>query len=398
MLKYLKINNLLSYGPESNGLELGPLNVVIGANGSGKSNLLEIIGLLKAAPENLAEPVKESGGVSDWLYQNGSKTRQGVEACIDVIVECHDSAGDLRHTLQFTEHGQRFEVVDEKITYPEARPGKTEPYFFYKYQRGHPVLNQLKVDADRSDNTSENKRQLKREEVHPEQSILSQIKDPSSYRELSFLSKQYSSIFLMRDWTFGRYTKPRQEQKLGLPSDILTDTCDNLPLVLAEILPEIEEELVHHLQALYPRIKSIYTKPVGDRLQLFFKEGKKLIPATRLSDGTLRYLCILTALLHPNPAPLICIDEPELGLHPDVLPSLADLLLQSSQRTQLIVTTHSDILVDALHDHPETIVTAESSEAGTSLHRLDVKDLEKWLNKYSLGELWTRGEIGGVRT
>jgi predicted ATPase len=94
---------------------------------------------------------------------------------------------------------------------------------------------------------------------------------------------------------------------------------------------------------------------------------------------------------------LICIEEPELGLHPDVLPALAELLKESAERTQLIVTTHSDILVDALTDRPEAVMVAEKTEIGTTLTRLDAGRLKPWLEKYRLGQLWTRGEIGGTR-
>ena len=95
--------------------------------------------------------------------------------------------------------------------------------------------------------------------------------------------------------------------------------------------------------------------------------------------------------------PLVCIEEPELGLHPDVLPALADLLKEASQRTQLIVTTHSDELVDALTDTPDAVVVAERGESGTTLTRLSADKLKPWLEKYRLGQLWTRGEIGGTR-
>ncbi|MBM3326559.1 MAG: chromosome segregation protein SMC, partial [Calditrichaeota bacterium] len=99
-----------------------------------------------------------------------------------------------------------------------------------------------------------------------------------------------------------------------------------------------------------------------------------------------------------EPPPLICIEEPELGLHPDVLPGLADLLVEASSRTQLIVTTHSDILIDALSSHPEYIVTCEKHDGKTELHRpASERDLSKWLKQYSLGNLWLKGEIGGKR-
>jgi predicted ATPase len=115
------------------------------------------------------------------------------------------------------------------------------------------------------------------------------------------------------------------------------------------------------------------------------------------SDGTLRYLCLLAILCDPEPPPLVCIEQPELGLHPDILPKVADLLLQASQRTQDIVTTHSDVLVDAMTEHPEAVVVCEKHEGESEMHRLRQDELASWLGKYRLGQLWTRGQIGGTR-
>ena len=93
----------------------------------------------------------------------------------------------------------------------------------------------------------------------------------------------------------------------------------------------------------------------------------------------------------------MAIEEPELGLHPDVLPTLARLLIEASERTQLVVTTHAPGLIDALSDTPESVFVCERGQDGTSLERLDANQLAPWLEKYRLGELWTRGEIGGTR-
>jgi len=86
-----------------------------------------------------------------------------------------------------------------------------------------------------------------------------------------------------------------------------------------------------------------------------------------------------------------------LGLHPDILPKLADLLASASQRTQIIATTHSDILVDAMTEHPEAVVVCEKHEGMTRIRRLKQEDLSAWLGKYRLGQLWTKGELGGTR-
>ena len=133
-------------------------------------------------------------------------------------------------------------------------------------------------------------------------------------------------------------------------------------------------------------------------MTLFLEEAdNREIPATRLSDGTLRYLCLLSILLHPEPPPLIVIEEPELGLHPDLLPTLADLLATASERSQLIVTTHSDVLVDALTDTPESVVVCEKHDGQTEMRRLDKDDLTKWLQDYTLGNVWSSGQLGGNR-
>jgi len=99
-------------------------------------------------------------------------------------------------------------------------------------------------------------------------------------------------------------------------------------------------------------------------------------------------------LLSPNPPSLVCIEEPELGLHPDALSLVAELLVAATQRTQIIVTTHSDALVSELTDHVESVLVCEHL-GGTQLRRLRSDDLSHWLDKYRLGDLWRMGELGG---
>lgn len=150
---------------------------------------------------------------------------------------------------------------------------------------------------------------------------------------------------------------------------------------------------------LYEGVEDVTTKVQGGTIQIFFHEEglDRPVPASRLSDGTLHYLCLLTILLHPEPPPLICLEEPELGLHPDIIPKVADLLLDAAQRTQLIVTTHSETLVSRLSEVPECVVVCERDDRGTHLRRLEPEKLRAWLDKYMLGELWRMGEIGANR-
>jgi predicted ATPase len=213
------------------------------------------------------------------------------------------------------------------------------------------------------------------------------------------MGEVFGRIRIYREWSFGRYTPPRLPQPADLPNDYLQEDGRNLGLVLNRLRrePTIKNRLLENMARLYAGLDDYEVIVEAGTVQVFLQEGRWAVPATRLSDGTLRYLGLLAILCHPTPHPLVCIEEPELGLHPDMIPHIATLLRDAATRTQLIVTTHSDILVDALTEVPETIIVCEKHDGATRLTHLSAKDLEPWLKKYRLGDLWTRGEIGGTR-
>jgi predicted ATPase len=384
LIHRLRVSGLLSFGPDGIDLPMQDLNVLIGPNGSGKSNLIEVLSLLRASPTSLPQPVKEMGGVREWLWKGEESTHA---AAIEATVSNPQGKMPVRHMLKITEHGERFEVVDERIENERPRPGQADTYFYYRFQDGHPVLNDF----------SQQRLQLQRENIKPEESILSQVKDPERYPVLSWLQDQYQRIKIYRNWSFGPMAEWRREQSAHGRADVLSEGGENLALVLSKIRPRVKG-LLASLQKLYEGISDIHLTVEGGNVLLFLEEtGGREIPATRLSDGTLRYLSLLAVLLHPDPPPLVAIEEPELGLHPDVLPHLADLLVQASRRTQLVVTTHSRILVDALTDYPSSVLVCSKEEGESQISRLDQAALRAWLDKYTLGSLWSKGEIGGNR-
>ncbi len=391
----ITLRGILSFDPTSPPLELRPLNVLIGPNGSGKSNLLEAIGLLHAAPKDLSSPVKEAGGVSDWLW----KGEKNGTATIEVVIENPESRMPIRHSFSFVEHGKRFEVTTERIENKDAFPEYDEPFYYYQNDRGFIRLKRMgqRGSPPTSEEDATEDRELPRDKINPEESVLSQIKDPENYPILASLAEFYGQIRLYREWSFGRYTAPRQPQKADLSSNYLSETCENLALVLNTFRRHAKREMIEALNDFYPDADDFNVQIIGGYVQLYLEEGRFSMPATRLSDGTLRYLCLLAILFHDDPPPLVCIEEPELGLHPDVLPKLAELMISASKRCQLIVTTHSDILVDALSKTPESVVVCEKHNGRTRMQRLSSKSIEPCLDKYRLGELWLKGEIGGTR-
>ncbi len=393
-IRTIRLQDILSYGPAAVELALEPLNVLIGPNGSGKSNLINVLSVLRGAPRNLAETIRSRGGTTEWLWKGRDRL---APASVEITVEHPTEKMPLRYGLSFTAVRNRFELYDETLENEEPQPGHENPFFYYRYQRGDPVVNVRSL----SSNTGFDERRLAREKVHPEESILSQRRDPDSYPELTYFATQVERIGIYREWNLGPDTPFRQPQNADLPQDTLLEDGANLGLVLNKLmnLPLVKREIMQRIRTFYPDIEDIATAIVGRTVEVFFHEKglRHPVPAVRLSDGSLRLLCLLAVLCHPEPHLITCIEEPELGLHPDVIPDIADLLIAASKRTQLVVTTHSDILIDALTDVPESVIVCEKRQGETRLHRLERENLKPWLKKYRLGELWSKSEIGGNR-
>ena len=408
-LSKLRVQNLLSFGAKGVEVNLTPLNVLIGPNGSGKSNLIEVVGLLNSAPEDLAEPFRETGGVAEWIWKGGSKAPTAViEATVNVSQKAKrasftlpsrrrsgtrpPSCAALSYRLEFRPSNYQLEIVDERIqaeSLPRASVWQPSPEVFFAYENGRPVLN------------VRGKRQMLRpEEINPQKSVLSQRKDPEQYPELTEIGRLFASFRFYRDWEFGIGSRARKASPADAPADFLEESTRNLALMVNQLndRPETKAELLKYTQTFYADAESINTTIVGGQVDVRLQEKSKFnISAARLSDGTLRWMALLTILLHPSPPPLVCLEEPELGLHPDVIRPLAKLLVQASERMQLIVTTHSDALVDELTETPEAVIVCEKDAGSTTLKRLERRELSRWLKEYTLGELWHKGQIGGTR-
>ncbi len=412
LIHRLKVAGLLSFGPAGIDLPLEPLNVLIGPNGSGKSNFLEAVALLQTASRGITGSISRLGGIGEWLWK-GPNAPQSITM---EIAADYPPASGLTHSLTMAGRNGRTEVTHEQVEPSETHISEPTGRSYYRPPKDPATaleIARVNTEADREDtkrkqpasdwSTPRIAAKLRpgaidfASEVEPEQSFLSWAATPD-YPALWHLKGAYDRIRLYRRWSFGPSTSLRQPASAHERSDFLNEECTNLAPVLSNFPGESKRQLITALKKLYEGIVDIKCPVVGGTVTLFLEEAdNREIPATRLSDGTLRYLCLLSVLLHPEPPPLIVIEEPELGLHPDLLPTLADLLIAASDRSQLIVTTHSDVLVDALTDTPESIVVCEKHDGQTEMRRLDKDDLTKWLKDYTLGNLWSSGQLGGNR-
>lgn len=391
VIQEITLRNFLSFGPETPPFEMKPLNVLIGPNASGKSNFLDALALCRALPTDIHRFLLSGGGLGEWCWKGNPGHTISVE-----LVTRYPGSSPLRYTFAFMSIGNTLSVIGERISNDATGIGNDAMgrcFAFYDFNHGQPEIASKLDDGGYMTGGTQDA------QIDTRRSILSQLRDPKRYPQLTFLCDLFGKPRLYRDWTQGRRSPLRGHQPTDLPTNLLLEDYSNLGLVLNRlcIQPSIRTAILARLRDLYHDFEEISFEVESNGIQVQFQERGFTIPAMRLSDGTLRYLCLLAILLNPEPPPVVCIEEPELGLHPDLLPKIADLMVEASERMQLVVTTHSDIIVDALTEHPECVVVCEKGENGTEMKRLDGEKLKVWLDDYRLGDLWMRGHLGGTR-
>lgn len=391
-IRRLGLRGLLSFPPDMEPFELQSLNVLIGPNGSGKTNLIEALELLRATPTDFAAAIRDGGGAEEWLWKGENPTRR---AAMDIEIggKAQSTGRTLRYRLEFASSNNRVEVLDEAIEEASsASPDHEDVHFHYRFQQGNPVINV----KDKATEDSGSKRRLKMDGLLTDQSVLAQCKEPDLSPEVAWVGRMFGRIHVFREWTFGRHAPLRQPQPADLPTDRLLPDNRNLALLLNEIEHRDPRRLNQLIEQFLPGFERLSTKVAGGTVQFHLHESgfESPIPPARLSDGTVRFIAILATLLAPSPPPLVCIENPELGLHPDALTLIADLMFEAAERMQLVVTTHSDALVSELSQRPEAVVTCERLGTATTLERVDPERLAHWLKDYTLGDVWRMGALG----
>lgn len=409
-LKSIHPVNLLSFGPKTEPIELRQLNILIGPNGSGKSNLIEVIRLLHVLPDK--DPwslVLATGGVGEWIWKGRKK--KDSECKLTAYFSLRGTDAEIQEDLSFSVvldvFGASFRIKTETLGILGKGYSIDRDRIWLERDGSELAVHQKQARERRPHDSFRSKETSFGNDLS--RSVFSQLASPSL--QTYSLSRDFPEVFktaeflesfdFHQDWEFGADCPPRDPTPVGQPVAKLEENGYNLAQMLAHLRDNYKpvfEQITDLTRRFYEPTKSVEVRLNMTHLQIYIEEkGGFSTPATRLSDGMLRWLALLCVLLNPTPPPVTCIDEPELGFHPDILPTLADLLRDASTRTQLIVTTHSSVLVDAFSDDPESICVCEKVDGSTVIKRLSKPDLNVWLKDYSLGNLWTSGEIGGNR-
>ncbi len=408
-IKSLHLQNILSFRDAK--LDLQPLNVLIGANGSGKSNLIDVIALLQSVPGDLAGFLRRNGPTGDWVWKGGPVDSEvGLPEVLAAIHDPKKPNMPLEYDLRLDTSDDGVKVVHEGLT--DIRPTGDQlrrVYFSRNADRSGLVASTGGAHPELTGETSQIR--LNPDAVGSAQSVFNAIRDPSSFSVLSTTAFRLSAIKSYRSWHVGRDSPVRRPQRTDGDPNFLEEDFSNLALVVNDLLSRrLEPSLDSYIKRFYESYESLHPRIFGNTIELIINEAgmSSALPASRLSDGTIRFIALLAILCHPDPPPLICIEEPEIAMHPDSLGLIAELLRKASERTQIIVTTHSPEFVSHFSDEPECIVVCDrDAEEGTRFRRLSRQELTEWqdvyqqtgkeLVVYGLSEMWMSGSIGGVR-
>lgn len=344
-------------------LKLGAINVLIGANGSGKSNFIGVFSFLNAIREgSLQDYIIKAGGADKILYFGSKVTK---ELYIDLSFE--DGMNRYEITLQPTDADELVpfsEVVyfHNKAVYPD-KP--------YSHQ-----LSRAGKEAGISSALSSRVAQYVRE--HLSRWRLYHFHDTSASSPMKKTADINDNHYLRPDGSnlaaFLYYLHLKHEESYGL-----------IRRTVQRVAPFFDDFSLKPMKLNTDKI----------RLEWRHKESSAYFDAASMSDGTLRFIALCTLFLQPkNYRPsVILVDEPELGLHPYAITMLASMVKQASNDTQVILSTQSSLLLD--HFDVEDVLIADRINGSTQFTKLQSENLKDWLQDYSLGQLWEKNEFGG---
>ena len=405
LIKSLQLKNILSFREAT--LELRPLNVLIGPNGSGKSNLIDVVALLRAAPDDVAGFLRRNGPAGNWVWQ-GAEQRAPEFPTVQVVADLQPPL-PVRYDLRVRTHDDRVHSLSENLNHIKPDTGKTDyrrPVFQSANGKGTVWPTRAGGIVPTRDDEAETI------DLAAGKSALSAVSHPVNYPALTATAQRLAAVKIYRSWYVGRDSAVRQPQPTGGQDDFLEENFSNLARVVNKLKEQrLNPSMDEYLQRFYEDYESLHVRVYDDStIQLAVNEKGQSgsLPVTRLSDGTIRFIALLAILCDPNPPPLVCIEEPEIAMHPDSLWLVKELLLAASERTQIIVTTHSTELVSLFSSDPEAVVVCDRDAAeGTRFRRVTRAELNEWqdfyeqtgkeLVVYGLSEMWMSGSLGGVR-
>lgn len=405
-LTRLKVQNYKSLRNVDLDLKWHPLNIVIGKNGAGKSNLIGLLRLLSHAvrdPNGLSDTInREMGGIREIIWRDAKDKNESITIRLEFDkINSVLNTDMLYYEIQITQvkNSNAYYIGKEELS-RDPYEGHDKNYIFLgAYDRQLKILN---LDKGQ-DQKGQDQNEAESEDYNDQALMIGQLRT-NRYRVIGEIREAIGDWVNFRGFGEGALQNIYTAQSLTMDAQRplrLKADGSNLIALLAALKENADyadsyEQLTDALSAAFGDFKELNFLSVsfGNAELLWRFQNKWQLPARSLSDGTLRFLGLAVLLNLPEPPALIALDEPEIGLHPKMLPILAEMLKAASKNSTVIVATHSPEILSTEAIKPDDIVLVEKEQYETQFERPQVDRLRLWLERYTLGNLWTMGKLG----
>lgn len=402
MLKSIQLRDFFSFkGEKTVKLKKG-VNLLLGINGSGKTSFINSLRLLSegVAGDGLMKLIQEQwGGYNQIVNCNGERT----VPCVQItyifdykgLNKLNPTVGfqsDVYYRITIRKSGTSYSLNETVYTQNRKNPDKNFNYLEFNNGKGKISIRHEdgKVEFQNYDS----------DDVSGQELVIRQINDPVRYLPTYVLRKAIETIAVYEDFDVS------EKSNLRKPSDFSSDirlrkSGENLTHVLNKLKLDYSfdfERLEDKFHNVNQNFKSIEINNLYGKAYLSFRENNlsRAIGALHISGGTLRYLLLESIFYNPLRGNFVAIDEPESGLHPDMIKSVADMIKLAAKNTQIIIATHSPHLLNQF-ELDDILVFEKNPDNSTIVHSISESDYPDWEGDYLPGQMWLLGQIGGKR-
>lgn len=379
--------------------------LLIGINGSGKSNFFKAIRLLQEgiSGKGLRPYIFENlGGFDNIIYKGnhtGDKSSVEIEYCIDGELIARGNYGyhfidDIIYTIKIvrTPGTQNYQVQEKIIT---KNRDDSAGIVYLDFTAGSGVLNEAVTGVNTKTNL------VRYSDFNAQELVLREISDSNRYYALTTLRKALKDV-LVYYWFDTMPMSAIRGSVLATSDKRLSATGGNLAQILNTIKINSKEayrKIVAMLTEVNPNFIGFDFNVIGGgNIELMLDERglDSSVHVSNISDGTLKYLCLLAVLYNQERGKVICIDEPEVGLHPDMIANVAKAIREAAEDSAIIISTHSSDLLNYFNfDHLR--VFEKDEDNATRVSTYSEEQFAGWYDEFALGEMWKAGDFGGVR-
>ena len=395
MLKRVIIKNFFSFAGETSVELKEGVNLLLGINGSGKTSFIRALKLLYEGVvcDGLEPLINSWGGYSTIVNANGDNKAECISISyvfdalkIKELITNSPFTNDVVYTITLFPFGSTSYSLCESLY---AVNNRRLSYIYFRNGDGY-----VSMRTEDGQIVQDN---YKGEDISSKELVLRQISNPQRYQPSHTIRKCIENLSVYSTFDLRPLRRPTDYNQ----GKRLVASGNNLPYLLNNLKNQHSfdfEKIEELMKDVNPNYKSIDFSLLGSQIYLSIREKNigHTIDALHMSDGTLRFLLLLSIFCNPNRGYIIGMDEPETGLHPDMIKSVANILKQAAKSTQLILATHSPLLLNqfALDD---ILVFDKDKENHTIVNTPKETDFEDWEGAFLPGQMWLYGVLGGKR-